>query len=97
MFAANSAKSLLKPYFADIIEQFKPYLAPHSEAGGLSEEDMRKLQIQTLGTDKDTKRLEEEVNIQTVVAHFVYLLHSIFRHSKCDCQKYWRGNLCPYC
>lgn len=25
-----------------------------------------------------TKRLEEEVNIQTVVAHFVYLLHSIF-------------------
>lgn len=54
MFAANSAKSLLKPYFADIIEQFKPYLAPHSEAGGLSEEDMRKLQIQTLGTDKDT-------------------------------------------
>lgn len=47
---ANSAKSLLKPYFADIIEQFKPYLAPHSEAGGLSEEDMRKLQIQTLDT-----------------------------------------------
>lgn len=53
MFAANSAKSLLKPYFADIIEQFKPYLAPHSETGGLSEEDTRKLQIQTLGTDKD--------------------------------------------
>ncbi|XP_056015924.1 importin-4-like isoform X2 [Ostrea edulis] len=47
---ANSAKELLKPYFADIIEQFKPYLVPHSEAGGMSEEDMRKLQIQTLDT-----------------------------------------------
>nr|XP_022312451.1 importin-4-like isoform X1 [Crassostrea virginica] len=47
---ANSAKELLKPYFGDIIEQFKPYLAPHSEMGGLSEEDTRKLQIQTLDT-----------------------------------------------
>lgn len=50
IISANSAKELLKPYFGDIIEQFKPYLAPHSEMGGLSEEDTRKLQIQTLGT-----------------------------------------------
>jgi hypothetical protein len=50
-FAANSAKGLLKPYFADIIEQFKPYLVPHSDTGGMSEEDMRKLQIQTLGIE----------------------------------------------
>ncbi|XP_062580344.1 importin-4-like, partial [Saccostrea cucullata] len=47
---ANSAKELLKPYFADIIEQFKPYLVPHSETGDTSEEDIRKLQIQTLDT-----------------------------------------------
>lgn len=53
MFVVNFVKSLLKSYFADIIEQFKLYLVFYLEVGGLLEEDMRKLQIQILGIDKD--------------------------------------------
>ena len=42
-FLANAAKTLMQPYFQEIIEQFKGYLA----AG--DDENLRKLQIQVLG------------------------------------------------
>ena len=40
---SNAAKTLMQPYFQEIIEQFKGYLA----AG--DDENLRKLQIQVLG------------------------------------------------
>ena len=49
LIPANAAKEGLRPYFLDIMEQFKLYLVPQSESSVITDEEMRKLQIQTLG------------------------------------------------